>query len=339
MAFLLAATKTRPVFWDFTPWLKVLWYVLAVTSVAVFVYGCWRPIRRYRHGKGGPWPPCPWRELPGRLGAGAGLLFSHRTIERRDHAAGGAHGLIFYGFLVLFAGTVILGFDTDFLMPVFGISYFHGDFYLIYKEVLNVFGTLLIIGLLVMMIRRAFVRPAKLNYARPDRAPGDPQYDRRVYEIGDWVFVGTLLVIALTGFLLEGVRIAMSDPGYGGTQFGGWLVAQLLTGLSNSTLAALRHGIWWFHGLLAITFVASIPYTKAVAHAVELRLVVAARRQGRQAAAADPATSAHSSRPATARWRTSARCICSSSTRAPSVAAVTRHVRPTPPAARCHRAT
>jgi len=59
------------------------------------------------------------------------------------------------------------------------------------------------------------------------------------------------------------VRIAMSDPGYGGTQFGGWIVAQALTGLSHSTLAGLRHGLWWFHGLLAITFVASIPYTKA----------------------------------------------------------------------------
>jgi Fe-S oxidoreductase/nitrate reductase gamma subunit len=264
VALLFAATKTRPVFWDFTTGLKVLWYTLAVFSVLVFLYGVWRPVGRFRRGHGGPWPPVPWREFPGRLAAGAGLVFSHRTIGRRDHAAGGAHRLIFYGFLVLFAGTIVLGFDTDFLSPVFGVSYFHGNFYLIYKEVLNVFGTALIIGLLFMMIRRAFIRPAKLNYARPDRAPGDPQYDRRVYEIGDWVFVGTLLIIALTGFLLEGVRIAMSDPGYGGTQFGGWLVAQLLTGLSNSTLAGLRHGIWWFHGLLAITFVACIPYTKAV---------------------------------------------------------------------------
>jgi Fe-S oxidoreductase len=263
VALLLAATKTRPVFWDFTTGLKVLWYVLAVISVIVFLYGAWRPIGRYRRGNGGPWPPVPWREFPGRLAAGAGLLFTHRTIERRDHTAGWAHRAIFYGFLVLFAGTVILGFDTDFLTPVFGISYFHGNFYLIYKEVLNIFGTALIIGLLVMMIRRAFVRPAKLDYARPDRASGDPQYDRRVYEIGDWVFVGTLLVIALTGFLLEGVRIAMSDPGYGLTQFGGWIVAQSLTGVSQSTLGGLRHGFWWFHGLLAITVVASIPYTKA----------------------------------------------------------------------------
>jgi Fe-S oxidoreductase len=263
VSLLLASIATRPVFWHFTTWLKVVWYVLAVFSVFVFVYGAWRPVRRYRRGQGGPWPPVPWRELPGRLAGGLRLLLSHRTIERRDHAAGAGHAAIFYGFIVLFAGTVVLGFDTDFLTPVFGVSYFHGNFYLIYKEVLNLFGTALIAGLLVMMIRRAIVRPPKLDYARPDRAPGDKQYDRHVYEIGDWVFVVTLLIIALTGFLLEGVRIAMSTPGYGGTQFGGWIVAQALTGLSYPTLAGLRHGLWWFHGLLAITFVASIPYTKA----------------------------------------------------------------------------
>jgi len=189
--------------------------------------------------------------------------YSGTTISRRDTTAGWAHRAIFYGFIVLFAGTVILGFDTDFTTPVFGWSYFHGTFYLVYKEVLNVFGTALIVGVLVMMVRRAVLRPAKLDYARPDRARGDPQYDRHRYEVGDWVFVGTLLVIALTGFLLEGVRIAMDDPGYGGTQFGGWIAAQALTGLSHGTLAALRHGLWWFHGLLALTFVASIPYTKA----------------------------------------------------------------------------
>ncbi len=259
--FWLASVATRPVFWHFVVWLKVLWYVLAVSSVVVFAYGVARPLVKYRHGHGGGLPPA--KQLPTLLWRGLRQLLSHASISRRDSTAGWAHRGIFYGFIVLFAGTVILGFDTDFTTPVFGWSYFHGDFYLVYKEVLNVFGTALIIGVLVMMIRRAVLKPAKLEYARPDRAPGDPQYDRHTYEVGDWVFVGTLLVIALTGFLLEGVRIAMDAPGYGGTQFGGWIVAQALTGLSHGTLAALRHGLWWFHGLLAITFVASIPYTKA----------------------------------------------------------------------------
>jgi Fe-S oxidoreductase/cytochrome b561 len=256
----LASVATRPVFWHFVVWLKVVWYVLAVGSIFVFAYGLARPLVKYRHGHGAPLPSA--RELPGLLLRGLRELLSHVTIKRRDATTGWAHRTIFYGFIVLFAGTVILGFDTDFIDPVFGWNYFHGDFYLGYKEALNVFGTALVAGVLVMMLRRAR-RPAKLDYGRPDRAPGEPQFDRHVYRVGDWVFVGVLLVIALTGFLLEGVRIAMDQPGYGATQFGGWIVAQALTGLPHGTLAALRHGLWWFHGLLALTFVASIPYTKA----------------------------------------------------------------------------
>jgi Fe-S oxidoreductase len=255
--------KTRPVFWHFALGLKIAWYVLAVLSVLVFLYGVLRPLAKYRRGRGGPWPPYPWGELPGRLLGGLRLLLSHATIGRRDRLVAWAHGGIFYGFIVLFAGTVVLGFDTDFTKPVFGWDYFHGDFYLAYKEVLNVLGTGLIAGVLAMMVRRAVIRPRKLDYSRPDRAPDEPQFDRRVYRIGDWAFVVILLVIALTGFILEGVRIAMDDPGYGGAQFGGWVVAQAFGGVSHATLAAVRHGLWWFHGLLAIAFVASIPYTKA----------------------------------------------------------------------------
>ena len=271
---MLASVATRPVFWHFVVWLKVIWYVLAAASVVVFAYGIARPVVKYRHGRGDQLPPA--RDVPRLLRRGLRELLEHVTIARRDTTAGWAHGAIFYGFIVLFAGTVILGFDTDFTDPVFGWSYFHGGFYLAYKETLNVFGTALIAGVLVMMLRRAVLRPAKLDYARPDRAPGDPQFDRRVYEVGDWVFVGTLLVIALTGFVLEGVRIAMDSPGYGGTQFGGWVIAQALTGVPRATLAGLRHGLWWFHGLLAITFVASIPYTKA-AHMLTSFLSLALR--------------------------------------------------------------
>jgi len=271
---LLWSVKTRPVFWGLTPALKALWYVLAVISVLVFLYGAIRPFAAYRRGRGGSWPPA--REWPGRLARAAVLLLSHVTIRRRDGVAGIGHLLIFYGWIVLFAGTVILGIDTDFTRPVFGFDYFNGNFYLGYKEALNLLGTALIAGLLVMMARRALLRPAKLDYRRPDRAPGEPGYDRRRYRIGDWFFVLSLLVIALTGFVLEGVRIAMSHPGYGATQFGGWLVAQALSGVGRPSLAALRHALWWFHGLLAISFVASIPYTKAT-HMLQSFLSLALR--------------------------------------------------------------
>jgi Fe-S oxidoreductase/nitrate reductase gamma subunit len=275
----LASVATRPVFWHFAVWLKVVWYVLAVASIFVFLYGVARPLAKYRHGRGGGGGSGglpPRRELPGVLWRGLRELFSHAKIARRDATAGWAHRAIFYGFVVLFAGTVILGFDTDFTEPVFGWNYFHGDFYLIYKETLNGFGTALIAGVLIMMLRRAVLKPPKLDYARPDRAPDEPQFDRHLYRVGDWVFVVTLLVIAITGFVLEGVRIAMDSPGYGAVQFGGWVFAQMLGGVDPATLAGLRHGLWWFHGLLALTFVASIPFTKA-AHMLTSFLSLALR--------------------------------------------------------------
>jgi Fe-S oxidoreductase len=258
-----AAEKTREVFWHFPTWLEVLWYVLAVASVLVFAYGVARPVAKYRRGRRS-WMP-PRAELPGRVLSATKTLFSHASIKRRDPYVGWAHRAVFYGFIVLFAGTVILAINTDVTERIFGWRFFKGDFYLGYSIVLDILGLVLIVGVALMMVRRGIIRPRKLDYDRPDRAPGDPQFDRRVYRAGDWTFIGLLLVIACTGYLLEGVRIALDAPGYDEFSPLGWVVAQGYDGVgfSDGALTTTRHSIWWFHGLLAIAFVAAIPYTKA----------------------------------------------------------------------------
>jgi Fe-S oxidoreductase/nitrate reductase gamma subunit len=257
----LAATKSRPILWDMPVGLEVLWYTLAAISVAVFLYGVARPLLRYRRANRDGLPPAG--ELPRRVWEGTRTLYSHASIARRDAFAGWAHRGIFYGWVTLAIGTVIVGLSNDVFKPLFGEQFFKGDFYLACKAFLNLLGTALIAGLLAMMVRRAILRPAKLDYERPDRPPGEGREERRAYRVGDWVFVVSLLVIAVTGYLLEGVRIAMEHPGYDLFQFGGWIAAQAFEGASQATLADWRHGLWWFHGLLAIVFVASIPFTKA----------------------------------------------------------------------------
>ena len=253
--------KSRPILWDMPPGLEVLWYTLAAVSIAVFLYGVARPLLRYHRGNRDGLPPL--RELPGRFCSATVSVYSQLTVARRDRLAGWAHRGIFYGWVVLALGTVVVAISHDIVEPIFGKPFYVGNFYLGSKALLNLLGTALIVGLLAMMVRRALLRPAKLDYTRPDR-PVDAQGDRRrLYRVGDWVFVVSLLTIALTGFLLEGVRIAMEHPGYDGFQFGGWVAAQPFEGAGDATLSAWRHGIWWFHGLLAIVFVASIPYTKA----------------------------------------------------------------------------
>jgi Fe-S oxidoreductase len=259
----LAADKTREVFWHLSTFLEILWYVLAIASVVVFAYGIAIPLAKYRRGHRA-WLP-PRSELRERFATATRTLLAHSSIKRRDPYVGWAHRGIFYGFVVLFIGTVILAINTDVTERIFGWRFFKGDFYLAYSIVLDVLGLALIAGLALMMVRRGVIRPRKLDYARPDRAPGDPQYDRRVYRTGDWVFLGALLYLALTGYLLEGVRIAMDAPGYNGFSPAGWVAAQIYggLGLSDGALGTIRHVIWWSHGLVAIAFVAAIPYTKA----------------------------------------------------------------------------
>ena len=66
---------------------------------------------------------------------------------------------------------------------------------------------LLAAGLLYMMYRRGWLKPPKLDYTRPDRQPGDPDYDRTDYRREDWAFLWTLILIVLTGYVLEAVRL------------------------------------------------------------------------------------------------------------------------------------
>jgi Fe-S oxidoreductase len=257
-----ADQKTREVMWDMSTGATVVFFVLAGLSMVVFAYGVVAPIMRYRRGSTVGLPP--WSELPGRVVDASKLLITHETIARRNRVVGWAHRLIVYGWLTLFAGTVIVALDHDILRPLFGVSIFSGNFYLLCKALLNLLGTGLIAGIVVMMWRRAVTKPSALDYTRPDREEGEPGADRRAYAVGDWLFVVSLLIIAITGFVLQGVRMAMDDPGYEIYQFGGWVFAVPFEAIfSNAALHDIRHGLWWFHGILSLTFVAAIPFTKA----------------------------------------------------------------------------
>jgi Fe-S oxidoreductase/nitrate reductase gamma subunit len=279
----LAVEETREVFWGLGLGLKILWYALAGLSVGVFAYGVAWPIAKWRRGHSAYFPPR--RELPRRFWEGTKTLFSHRTIKRRDPYVGWAHRFVFYGWIVLFIGTVILAINSDFTEPVLGWRFFEGGFYLGYSLVLDVLGVVLVVGLALMIVRRAVIRPRKLDYHRPDRADDEPQYDRSVYRRGDWAFLSLLVIISVTGYLLEGARMAMDDPASADWSPAGWATARLYeaVGFGTGGLEASRMSLFWFHGLLAIAFVAAIPFTKA-AHMLTsyLSLVLRDRRAGKR---------------------------------------------------------
>jgi Fe-S oxidoreductase/nitrate reductase gamma subunit len=259
------ASLTRILFQGFTPLAVGLFYGISCVAMVVFSWGVYTQVRKYRRGAA-----AKVGSLTERFPAMVSSVLSHRTIARRDRPAGGAHRLIFYGFVLLFMGTATITLDHDILGPIFGWHFWHGSFYLCFTLVLDVAGVLLGFGLVYMMYRRGWQRPAKLDYGRTDRQKGDLDYERNQYRREDWVFLGALLLLVATGYLLEAARLVWLQGQLSVWEYRWWspvgaLLAQGMraAGVTSEVGDVFRRDLWWFHGVLALVFIALIPFTKA----------------------------------------------------------------------------
>jgi Fe-S oxidoreductase len=253
--------KTREVFEDFTSIGKVIFYVLATTAIATFGWGWWRRIAKYRQGR------------PAGRSTRMGALYtiaSNSSIAKRDRGAGIAHFLIFWGFVTLLLGTIILTIDEDVVRLAsrqFGTehSFFKGTFYVVYSFVLDTMGLAFVVALAYMALRRWGARKPALDYERAEQPAGG--YSRRSFRRGDLLFVGGLAFILLTGFLHEGLRIRASGfPNFEVWSPVGWLIGKAVSGVAigAGTAGDVRLAIWWIHSIAALCFVAYIPFSKAM---------------------------------------------------------------------------
>ncbi len=247
---------TREVFRHFSFFMQLIFYVVSFSTIAVFLYGFYRRIQKYRRGK----PAMRFNRLGQRFMNALGTMVKHSTIVKRDTYAGVAHWMIFWGFVFLFIGTVIVAIDHDFLELLFGFRILKGTFYLWFSVILDIFGVLFLVGLLMMMVRRTAIKPPQLDYHRVDRQPGE--YNRSGYATDDKIFLWLLFLIGLTGFFIEGFRIAADKmPSFEVWSPVGWTIAAFF---SPTTANTWHPYIWWFHAVMVLFFIAYIPYSKAM---------------------------------------------------------------------------
>jgi Fe-S oxidoreductase len=256
---------TRVLFENFQPQAIHLFYAIGYLAIAVFIYGVYVQIRKYRRGR----PDGSWNELFHRFVEMVKTMATHRTLVRRDKSAGRAHGLIFFGFVLLFIGTATITLEYDILQPLFGVRFWYGNFYLLFSLVLDLAGLGVIVGLVYMMYRRKWLHLPKLDYKRVDRQEGDPDFDRSEYRREDWAFLWSFILIGITGFILEATRLVWLSDRPAVWDYRLWspvgaLLAHIMQalGLVSEGAGAMRPYLWWFHGLLSLTFIACIPYTK-----------------------------------------------------------------------------
>jgi len=264
---LLGMEVTRPVFEGVGPLGKAVFYALAAVSTAIFAWGVWCRVRKYRTGRAAGRGPTIRAALGSRLrsiGEGA-------SVAKGNRATGVAHFFIFWGFLVAFLATVILTIDTDVVRNVSRLiaghedSFFHGTFFIVYTFAVDTLGFAFLLALVYMVVRRGVRRPWRLGYSRAGAPAGG--YSRRAMVEGDWLFLGLLLAILVTAYVLTGLRIlGQHMPWFTVFSPFGRVFAEAFSGLGMTARQAVSvHTVmWWVHAGLALSFIAYIPYSKAV---------------------------------------------------------------------------
>ena len=152
-------------------------------------------------------------------------LLDHALAQRRNPIF---HRLLTWGFIILTIATIVVALDAD-----FGTSIMRGRFYLWFQSLtVDVFGALVLVAVGVAAARRVTL------------------------------ILAAIFVIALTGFLVEGLRIAATQDPWGAWSPFGNLIALAASSMSVESMLGAHRALWWLHLVVTFAFLAWLPFTQ-----------------------------------------------------------------------------
>lgn len=161
----------------------------------------------------------------------------------REPLAGVLHVLIFWGFVVLLAAVIesigegiVAGFSFSFLGPLYPPLIFLED----------IFGTLVIISVIVSILRRLIAPPKRL------KVRGHSKWDAVL-------ILALILMVMLTMFGQNGTRMVLGEGKANEARVVSSMVAGLFTPDSAGTWF---HIFFWGHMVLVLGFLNYLPYSK-----------------------------------------------------------------------------
>ncbi|MDB4916971.1 MAG: protein of unknown function cysteine-rich region domain protein, partial [Gemmatimonadetes bacterium] len=167
----------------------------------------------------------------------------------RDPIAGPMHALIFWGFMVLTAGTVEIiiagvypGFSYVLLLPP--------AIYSAYSASQDVFAVLVLASVSFALFRRTFLHPRRLE--------GD-----NLEHTDALIILSMIAGLMLTLLLSNGFLLAANPLAFGADKIISRPIGVALSHVMSPQAAFARFEIfWWAHALLILTFLNYLPYSK-----------------------------------------------------------------------------
>ncbi len=226
---------TRQLYWNTDG--KSLMYVFALIAFVIFIVGCSNKISSWLKGR-----TIEYDDLGMRFETFIANLITHNKDIFKGTFRRFMHLGIFYGFVILTIGTLVIA-----LQDHFGIPLFYGKKYLMLSLLMDLFGLMATIGIAMAAYKRYIDKP-----------------DHEDYTFDDAFLLILVFIILFTGFVLEGLRIyATNDPWVWYSPVGLFFSAVTqVSGLSLLAALSVHTFLWYVHMLLVLGFIAYIPYSK-----------------------------------------------------------------------------
>ncbi|MBM4306375.1 MAG: hypothetical protein FJ123_06515 [Deltaproteobacteria bacterium] len=256
----------------------LIFYVMFIPSMVLFFWGMWFRIRLYLQGTiEGAENATPWRKLTiltdrswqrfwKRPGWYIKILITdvifHKRLFGQSFYRWLAHTLLVFGFIATFIVDMIKGFTTGYLVelshsiPFFSFAHVfetgairpYLDFFL------EFFSFLILIGCILAIVRRFFIRPQQLKT-----------------EEEDIVTLLFILYLELSGFFIEGYRIAHAEvvanrvymanftppSANNWISFFGYFLSLFLKDITINP-----HFLWYAHVIPSLVWFVYIPHSK-----------------------------------------------------------------------------
>ncbi|MBE2888170.1 heterodisulfide reductase-related iron-sulfur binding cluster [Geobacter anodireducens] len=235
---------TREIYWNIGHGVVLPMYSLSMAAFACMAWGVWKRLPIYRQGKALD----RFDRYDERVKRMIGEIFGQEKVAR-VRAGGLPHSLFLWGGLTLFAGTLLVMLQADFFTPLMGVNLLSGKFYKAFSLVLDLAGLTALMTLGGLFCRRFVKKPEGLETVDQD-----------------YIIHQLLFAILITGFLIEGARMAVTElsqnPDLARFSPVGYLVAHLFTSFTEDSIRTMHKIFWWIHFALVLGFFCAIPYSK-----------------------------------------------------------------------------